>query len=734
MIGDLLSTAARAQKLDIASIQRGIQDGVIPSYIGIPLLQQKMQERTEAAQMLAGKQAQNQPPIAQQVMSQAQQMTQPQAAPAMQQPQMQQPAEPGGIDQAQSNLPQTGFAGGGIVAFDAGGDVMQSMFDDEDPEDQDYVNAMMASMPEADEGEDEMMAYAPESMSSPTYNEMSYSRDSSAVKQPGQPEHGVAHEEISAKGKRGLEELLDLIKHKESRGRDYDTKGNPLTSPVGAKYAMQVMPATARDPGFGIKPAQSDSPDEYNRVGRELYSKLLNKYNDPKLAAIAYNMGPGKTDKWLSSGADMATLPQESRQYAQGFKEGGIAHFVVGGSTQDQIDADRRAMKTFGLNMLQPAAAAGDVLFGGPVNAVSSGISGIANAIGIPRAGRALGIYDPDVTSVGLPTVGSGSKTPYFDMLLQAKQNINEPKPTMDEYPAETRRLLANQASAEQERLAKIYQAQKSAGQTAMGNNVNLGSVTGSDLSAAYDPEAQATQAAAQPETTQSISAKDDQSGGLAALFNQQMADNKKERDINKYLALMSAGFGMMGGSSPYAFQNIGRGAQQGISTFAGLNQSVDASDKAILAAQVQNAIAQQKYGQLDKFHQQALEAQKERYAALDQRQRDMLNQQLGQKQNEFTEKEKARWAGIAEKAKNDIEGPYNKRIEMYQKDETMPPDQKSKIIQDLSDQMKRERNLHPLYRQGMINSLGIDPGAAYEADSGSKNKKISWSDISNNK
>ena len=706
MIGDLLSTAARAQKLDIASIQRGIQDGVIPSYIGIPLLQQKMQERTEAAQMLAGKQAQNQPPIAQQVMSQAQQMTQPQAAPAMQQPQMQQPAEPGGIDQAQSNIPQAGFAGGGIVAFDDGGNVSMDPFADEDMSEEDMEDQQM----DQDLMSDRQFAYAPESMAAPTYNEMSYSRDSSSMKEPGQPEHGVAHEEISAKGKRGLEDLLDLIKHKESRGRDYDTKGNPLTSPVGAKYAMQVMPATARDPGFGIKPAQSDSPDEYNRVGRELYSKLLDKYGDPKLAAIAYNMGPGKTDKWLSSGADMATLPQESRQYAQGFKEGGIAHFVVGGSTQDQIDADRRAMKTFGLNMLQPAAAAGDVLFGGPVNAVLSGISGIANAIGIPRAGRALGIYDPDVTSVGLPTVGSGSKTPYFDMLLQAKQNINEPKPTMDEYPAETRRLLANQASAEQDRLAKIYQAQKSANQTAMRNNVNLGSVTGSDLSAAYDPENQATQAAAQPETTQSISAKDDQSGGLAALFNQQMADNKKERDINKYLALMSAGFGMMGGSSPYAFQNIGKGAQQGISTLASLNQSVDASDKAILAGQVQNAIAQQKYGQLDKYHQQALEAQKEHYKAQDQLRRDMAGNTLNQKQAELAQKERDRHAALADKEQTRIQNQFAPALKAIETNQLLDEETKDKRAAAIRAQMDKAIMQSKTYRKHYSFAYGEDP------------------------
>jgi len=566
MIGDLLSTAARAQKLDIASIQRGIQDGVIPSYIGIPLLQQKMQERTEAAQMLAGKQAQNQPPIAQQVMSQAQQMTQPQAAPAIQQPQMQQPVEPGGIDQAQSNLPQTGFAGGGIVAFEDGGDVMQSMFDDEDPEDQDYVNAMMASMPEADEGEDEMMAYAPESMSAPTYNEMSYSRDSSAVKQPGQPEHGVAHEEISAKGKRGLEELLDLIKHKESRGRDYDAKGNPLTSPVGAKYAMQVMPATARDPGFGIKPAQSDSPDEYNRVGRELYSKLLNKYNDPKLAAIAYNMGPGKTDKWLSSGADMATLPQESRQYAQGFKEGGVAHFD-GGGVQDDGQGNYYAQPLTAEEMSQTDPYGGLKKFAA-------------------WAGRNTEI-DPSTGQVVVKnaTTNSGIKT------LPASSTIPQLPVTQSNLTGRSYSRSMGPGFNESKTIRPAPDM------TPDDRDIGGG---WSPLNDTPAPEEIQQQTSQQQE-------KNDQSGGLAALFNQQMADNKKERDINKYLALMSAGFGMMGGSSPYAFQNIGRGAQQGISTFAGLNQSVDASDKAILAAQVQNAIAQQKYGQLDKYHQQAL-------------------------------------------------------------------------------------------------------------------------------
>jgi len=602
MIGDLLSTAARAQKLDIASIQRGIQDGVIPSYIGIPLLQQKMQERTEAAQMLAGKQAQNQPPIAQQVMSQAQQMTQPQAAPAMQQPQMQQPAQPGGIDQAQSNLPQTGFAGGGIVAFEDGGNVSMDPFADEDLSEEDMEDQQM----DQDLMSDRQFAYAPESMAAPTYNEMSYSRDSSSMKEPGQTEHGVAHEEISAKGKRGLEELLDLIKHKESRGRDYDAKGNPLTSPVGAKYAMQVMPATARDPGFGIKPAQSDLPDEYNRVGRELYSKLLDKYNDPKLAAIAYNMGSGKTDKWLLSGADMATLPSESRQYAQGFKEGGIAHFVVGGSTQDQIDAlgqqldqarsEFGAMKQPGLRQLQANPDLAN-----QYNASKQRVSDLQAQ------------YQDLMTKAGVNTPAImyrgqlGTQAPVPNPVVQKMST-----PDFGKFDAGTGEGWDSQST-------------------------NFGKF---DAGTGEGWDNQVIGAAAPDQTTETTGApvaaeKTFEPSGIEALFSQQAADNKKQREINNYLALMSAGFGIMGGSSPYAFQNIGKGAQQGVATLAELNKGVGEDERALMNARIsaQNAKARNDYYQaaLEERKRAAMSAGDVKQQALEQKKESLANRERQQ-------------------------------------------------------------------------------------------------------
>jgi hypothetical protein len=120
---------------------------------------------------------------------------------------------------------------------------------------------------------------------------------------------------------------------KESGGRRYDKEGNLLTSSKGALGEMQVMPATARDPGFGIRPARDNSPDELRRVGDEYAAVLLDRYRDPKLAMIAYNMGPGATDRWLASGADPRRLPKETQGYIRGVNlaQGGeVRHFYEG--------------------------------------------------------------------------------------------------------------------------------------------------------------------------------------------------------------------------------------------------------------------------------------------------------------------------------------------------------------------------------------------------------------------
>lgn len=104
----------------------------------------------------------------------------------------------------------------------------------------------------------------------------------------------------------------------ESGGRRYGANGRLLTSPKGALGEMQVMPATARDPGFGLRPADPGNPDDLARLGREYRAKMESRYGGdlPSMWA-AYNAGPGRVDDLKRRhGPDwLQNAPRETRDY-----------------------------------------------------------------------------------------------------------------------------------------------------------------------------------------------------------------------------------------------------------------------------------------------------------------------------------------------------------------------------------------------------------------------------------
>lgn len=112
-----------------------------------------------------------------------------------------------------------------------------------------------------------------------------------------------------------FDSILNAVMQAESGGRRYDSKGNLLTSPKGAQGEMQVMPGTARSPGFGVEPAKSSSPEELARVGRDYLKTMLDRYGSLDRALVAYNWGPKNADAWIAKGADPAKLPAETQQY-----------------------------------------------------------------------------------------------------------------------------------------------------------------------------------------------------------------------------------------------------------------------------------------------------------------------------------------------------------------------------------------------------------------------------------
>lgn len=97
-----------------------------------------------------------------------------------------------------------------------------------------------------------------------------------------------------------------------------ESAGNPnAVSPKGARGLMQVMPATGRDPGFGIRPSNGSQADDV-RFGQDYLAKMMERYNnDPAKAWAAYNAGPGTLDKSIKENGSnwLSAMPKETRDY-----------------------------------------------------------------------------------------------------------------------------------------------------------------------------------------------------------------------------------------------------------------------------------------------------------------------------------------------------------------------------------------------------------------------------------
>ena len=128
----------------------------------------------------------------------------------------------------------------------------------------------------------------------------------------------------------------------ESGNRNFDKNGNPVLSPKGAKFAMQVMPKTNKDPAYGVVPAKDDSPEESNRVGRDYFDAMMKRYDgDTQKASAAYNAGPGRLDRILTkaekNGKDWRNLlPRETRNYLKKFNKG----IEVASNNDDSMNED----------------------------------------------------------------------------------------------------------------------------------------------------------------------------------------------------------------------------------------------------------------------------------------------------------------------------------------------------------------------------------------------------------
>lgn len=116
------------------------------------------------------------------------------------------------------------------------------------------------------------------------------------------------------------ERFTAIVMHMESKGNDLNNHGGLLTSTAGAQGAMQVMPGTQKSPGFGVKPAQNNSPQEIDREGHDYALAMLKHYGgDAAKAFAAYNWGVGRVDTAIAKLGDnwfsAASKNSETKNY-----------------------------------------------------------------------------------------------------------------------------------------------------------------------------------------------------------------------------------------------------------------------------------------------------------------------------------------------------------------------------------------------------------------------------------
>lgn len=653
MIGSLMSRMADAEKLSIPQLNQAVKNGTIPAYVGVPLIQEKMRADQAAKAIVA--QTQAQPPLARQVMEEADMMS--------------------GLEKLRSNLPEEGYAGGGIVAFaeggispEFGGDVV--LPDDDEEDEKALMSRLMAgigslksAMPEGYE-----TALAEKGQTPTTIRKMmmegpkkgDYVMPPLDSQRPGVSGRGHKYEDVVIREAEriGLDPSLAVhVLYKETGNLK-----NPESarSKAGAIGVMQLMPRTAKE--LGVDPL---NPEENIRGGVMYLKQMYDRYQDPTLAFAAYNAGPGRVDKALRSGQGIASLPRETQNYivANRMAGGGeVKHFVKGDLIMGDYGEARRARVpggiTAGANVIddfgnlveedgkkpqkinlnpqkpKPKPTPSKLARLGPVGGIGAlgyGLYELAQA----DKGTPSEFLDPIAAMQG---TSGGGDSPYeifkrrptlfpLSERFDYNKEFNEPK--KEETPQFT------------------YPPQGGIGPT----DLELGR----DAPAA----AAAPEAYKEPPADQGLS-------DIKNLLKQRMEESGKQKRIDAYMSLLQAGLGMMGGTSPFAAANIGQGASQGIAAQLAARRSQVADENATLTGQLGLSRAEL----YEKMRRDTLRQQAEKTAAeqkLGQQRIDVTKQAQNIKLGELRRKATQDWDNSPAKAQ--IEAELTKQKKNWRQD-----------------------------------------------------------------
>lgn len=458
-------------------------------------------------------------------------------------PQMQPQMMAQGVPSLPSGMGQESFAGGGIVAFADGGET-----DDEEDallsKEESSIMSLLSGL--------KQRAMNPLAR----FENMPTRVQRKAISEVGQEEprkrgsHKYEDVVIEEAKRQGLDPNLALhVLYKET-----GNLSNPESakSKAGALGVMQLMPRTAKE--LGVNPLD---PMENIRGGVTYLKQMYSKYDDPMLAAAAYNAGPGRVDRALKSGQGVAALPRETRGYITGLAGGGIVAFAGKEGSEVKEEDNPYLERSRGLY---------------------EGVRDLGEAFITPRNYDILDMYQ---RYIGKPFARSAERfmnEPLGDQAARFRRASMTPdkpptvgytKPAGSELPVTARADMPKQSDQADVRrvdnaiIAKQEEDKKAAQKPLenIGPPVSLANVEGEK--------------------------KKDYLELLAQDIERRAEAAKKSGDENKYLAILQAGLGMLGGTSPYAMANIGAGAQKGVETYGALRKSQAEEERGILAARL---------------------------------------------------------------------------------------------------------------------------------------------------
>jgi hypothetical protein len=639
-------------KLPQTAIMQMAQRGEISQDMVAPILGKKAEmadaiARNNALQQGGGQQ----PSVMDQIMQKNAQAAHPMMQPT---PQM----ADAGVAQIPTKEPQ--YAGGGIVSFAGGG-----IYDSEAPEGEEseaeemarlYPKSKLSELIDSGvSGIRNLVSKIPQSYEATKAAE-------SMKTAVGQGSHPYEAEAIAAAKKVGLDPSVMLhALYKETGGHK-----DPATakSKAGAYGPMQLMPATAKELGVDYK-----DPSQNIMGGATYLKKQMDTFNDPQLALAAYNAGPGAVRKALSNRLGVASLPKETQGYMKYASGGDVKSYANGGPTQDDVDSALGA-----LNQGMPSDY--DQYQGGPMSQSeyyrerNLAKNAILNNLELPKA--PMSEDQKRIYQSAYGTVAAAPESGIKNLVSQGdaqNRDAYRSAPASEYVPPK----VNNQANVNNQ---FAYPPKGGIGPT----RAELGAIEG------------------QPKKT----AEQDYFDELRQQILSGREDAKAARKENQNMALLQAGLGILGGTSPYAMANIGQGALHGANAYAQGNKEIQGQEKDLMSAQLG----------LAKYKSAAENAAAERAATAAYREA-----MLGQKSEsaEATQSDRAfvRLQQMEKDLTAQASAPY-KNNPMFQSN----PEKFAVQVQNNLEALKRNNKV---YNQLYKNAMNVAPDYSAEAPVGNR-------------